>query len=361
MRLRPALGLAAAFAAGAASCVDVEQRYVAPRVGDARVLEGDGQVAQIGSNVPIAPAILVLGRDSLPMKNIEVRFSVRDSGSAVSGAIQRTDSVGVARVLGWRVRATPGIDTLLAVVVGVKTIVLTATVTPPCASTGTLAHGDSVMGTIADGDCQYAGGRRAVAYGLTGTAAKGARFTITGSGYTGRMVLERGGIPQATTISDTGAVSTMLVFFGARSYNLLATGANGADRGAFTMRASPLTTVLGCSKRLYITRGVITSQFLDTDACVYRDSNLSPYFAHEFRIRLAKDERIVVRMNGATIGPFILILDEAATVVLSQNNTGTNTAVAIAFTARVSGFYTIAALAGANPNTIGPYDIAVDP
>lgn len=360
MRVRLALCLAAAIAGGA-SCVDVEERYVAPRVGDARVLEGDGQVTQIGSDVPIAPAILVLGRDSLPMRNIEVRFSSPDSGTTVYGPIQRTDSSGVARVSGWTVSTVPGTDTLFAVVVGVKTIVLTATVTPPCAPTGTLNFGDSTSGTLADGDCVYAGGRRAKAYALSGTAGQGGRFTIAGTGFKGRVALELGGIQLGTTVGDTATADTLLVFMAGSSYTLIATAMKAADRGAFTVGSSSLTTVVGCPRRLFITRGAHATQFLDTDACVYRDINLYPYLAHEYRIHLTRGERIVVRLNGASIGPYILVLDAAASVIVNQDNVGTSTAVALAFVAPYTGYFTIAALAGSSPSTTGAYDLTIDP
>ena len=363
MRVRHALCLAVVAASGA-SCVDVEERYVAPRVGAARLLEGGSQVTQVGSDVPVAPAILVLGRDSLPVRNIEVRFSAPDSGTSVLDAVQRTDSNGIARVGRWTVSSVPGVDTLLAVVVGVKTIVVTVTVTPPCAASAAIAFGDSASGTITDGDCIYAGGRRAVALTLTGTpltGTTGARFTISGTGYTGRVVLERSGTPQASTIGDTATPSTLLAFLGPSSYTVLATGENAANRGAFTIRTSRLTTVVGCPPRLYITRGATTAQFIDTDACPYRDSNLNPYLAHEYRIHLVRAERIVVRMNGASLGPFILVLNESAKVILSQADVGTSTAVALAFVAPYNGYFTLAALAGATANATGAYDLTVDP
>ena len=364
MGVRHALSLVATRVVAAAG-VDVNENLVRPRVGDVRVYEGDLQVTQVGADVEVRPAVRVIGPDSLPMRNLEVRFSAPGVGSVVSGAIQRTDSNGVARVRSWTVRSTPGIDTLLAVVVGVTTLRITAIVAPPCPASGTLAVGDSVAGTITAGDCTYSGNRRAVAYTLTGSTGLGSIMSVDATGYVGRIVLERNGVQQATTLGDTTTTtatgSRFTAFLGPSVYTALATGSNATDRGAFKIRTTTVATVVGCPRRLYITRGVGTTQAIDRSGCEYLDRSLNRFYAHNYRIHLQRGERVVARMDGLTISPFLLVLDEPAEALLASNDVGTVSNVVLEFVAPYSGYFTIAALSTGAPNSVGTYRLTIDP
>ena len=364
MRVSHVLSLAATLV-GAAACVDVDQNFVRPRVGVARVYEGDLQVTQIGADVNVRPAVLVLGPDSLPMPNLEVRFSSPNVGSVVLGAIQRTDSLGIARVGRWTVRPAPGVDTLRAVIVGVKTLTITSVVAPPCPASGTLAVGDSVSGSLTNGDCLYSANRRAVAYTLTGSLVRNSNVSIVATGYVGRLALERNGIQQGTTTGDTTATtptgSAFSVFLGSAVYTVVATGTNAADRGAFKIRSTNSSTVVGCPRRLFLTRGAATTQAIGSDGCQYRDNSLNLYFAHEYRIFLQRTERIVVRMSSLAIQPFLLVLDEDAANILYRTNIGSPTSVVLEFVAPYTGYFTIAGLSGGTPNSTGAYTLTIDP
>jgi hypothetical protein len=77
-------------------------------------VEGDGQTAAAGAEVPIRPAVRVLDEDGEPVEGFEVTFVVTGGGGSVTGATQTTSAEGIARVGGWTLGTTPGTNTLEA-------------------------------------------------------------------------------------------------------------------------------------------------------------------------------------------------------------------------------------------------------
>ena len=77
-------------------------------------LEGDGQTAVAGAEVPIRPAVRVLDEEGEPVEGFQVTFVVTGGGGSVSGDTQTTGGDGVARVGGWTLGTTPGTNTLEA-------------------------------------------------------------------------------------------------------------------------------------------------------------------------------------------------------------------------------------------------------
>jgi hypothetical protein len=77
-------------------------------------IEGDGQTAAAGAEVPIRPAVRVLDEDEEPVEGFEVIFVVTGGGGSVSEATQTTSADGIARVGGWTLGTTPGTNTLEA-------------------------------------------------------------------------------------------------------------------------------------------------------------------------------------------------------------------------------------------------------
>ena len=76
-------------------------------------IEGDDQIAPVGSAVPIPPAVRVT-RDGDPVQGIEVRFGVTAGGGSVAGAVQVTNDEGIARVGEWVLGPEPGLNRLEA-------------------------------------------------------------------------------------------------------------------------------------------------------------------------------------------------------------------------------------------------------
>jgi hypothetical protein len=77
-------------------------------------IEGDGQSAPAGTEVPTRPAVRVLDEAGDPVEGYDVTFAVTAGAGSVSGAAQTTNADGIARVGAWTLGATPGTNTLEA-------------------------------------------------------------------------------------------------------------------------------------------------------------------------------------------------------------------------------------------------------
>ncbi len=77
------------------------------------LLEGDGQSADVGEEVPVRPAVRVTDASGQPVPGFGVTFVVTAGNGEVEGATQSTNSDGVARVGSWRLGA-PGANRLEA-------------------------------------------------------------------------------------------------------------------------------------------------------------------------------------------------------------------------------------------------------
>lgn len=96
--------------------------------------EGDGQVAQAGTAVPVAPAVRVADAYDNPVAGVPVTFSVLSGGGSVTGAAQTTGANGIARVGSWTLGPDGGPNTLNASATPDLAVTFTAT----AAGTGTL-------------------------------------------------------------------------------------------------------------------------------------------------------------------------------------------------------------------------------
>lgn len=361
-----------ALVALGAACVDVPLDLVIPKVGSVSVLQGNNQVTTVGSDA-IPPQLLVLGRDSTPLAGVEVRYTLKTAanGGSIFPAVVRTDSLGIAQPAQFTVASTPGTDTLVAVVVGIATYTFVVTVTPPCAATaGTLAPGDSVAGAVSTIGCLTTGGRRANGYALQGNPVGqpiNAVMSITGATYRGRLDLQRNGVSVGSTSADTATAvpnrARMTVFLPATNPGTLLAMADSAGKtGPYTITLAGNPQLRACDRNVFIAPGASTLQDSVTAVgCTVTDNTGSVYYAHRYNIRLAPGQRIVVRMQASQIDPFLLIADAAGNV-LSTDNSGTTSSVALQFTAPVAGTYGIIAVSARAPRTIGgPYALSVDP
>jgi Bacterial Ig-like domain (group 1) len=76
--------------------------------------EGDDQNADVGTPVPVRPAVRVLDALGAPVAGFVVTFVVTGGGGSVDGASQTTNSDGVARVGSWTLGPAAGPNTLEA-------------------------------------------------------------------------------------------------------------------------------------------------------------------------------------------------------------------------------------------------------
>ena len=126
------------------------------------MVEGDGQVATVGTAVPVPPAVRVQDALGNPVIGVPVSFSVAVGGGSVTGGTPNTDATGVARVASWRVGTVPGANELSAAISGFDVeFDATAVVGPASTATsvisvsqGTLQAGGAAVLTLTTFD-QY--------------------------------------------------------------------------------------------------------------------------------------------------------------------------------------------------------------
>jgi len=80
------------------------------------VAAGDGQSATAGTQVLVAPAVLVRDAGGTPVAGVGVAFAVASGGGSVSGGEATTGADGVAKVSAWRLGSAAGPNTLTATV-----------------------------------------------------------------------------------------------------------------------------------------------------------------------------------------------------------------------------------------------------
>jgi hypothetical protein len=85
-----------------------------PTPASIQLVEGDGQVASVGTPVAVPPAVRVLDQEGSPIAGVPVTFVVTAGGGSVEGTDQVTGADGTARVGRWVLGAAPGPNTLEA-------------------------------------------------------------------------------------------------------------------------------------------------------------------------------------------------------------------------------------------------------
>lgn len=110
---------------------------------------GDGQSANAGNPVAVAPRVQVLDQFDNPVSGVTVTYSVASGGGSTTGATPSTDAGGLASVGSWTLGATVGSNTLDASVSGIGApVTFTATGTTGPAALMTIDGGNSQSGTV---------------------------------------------------------------------------------------------------------------------------------------------------------------------------------------------------------------------
>ena len=104
---------------------------------------GDNQVAQVGSDVPVAPRVRVTDAGGNPVALVPVLFMVPPGGGSVTPLEVSTDSQGFASVGAWTLGTTSGQNALSASVSGLQPVVFSATGIPGPPAAMALGPGDN--------------------------------------------------------------------------------------------------------------------------------------------------------------------------------------------------------------------------
>jgi adhesin/invasin len=93
---------------------------------------GTNQTAKAGTTLPTAPAVRATDGLGHVISGLSITFSVLSGGGSVTGAVQTTNSLGVARVGSWTLGPTVGTQRLRATLTGtISTATINATATAP--------------------------------------------------------------------------------------------------------------------------------------------------------------------------------------------------------------------------------------
>ncbi|HYX91597.1 MAG TPA: hypothetical protein VE782_08545, partial [Myxococcaceae bacterium] len=95
------------------------------------VVAGMDQIAEVGTMLPVPPAVSVRDQYGNPVAGLVVTFAVTGGGGSVTGAQTETDPEGVATLGSWTMGPSEGFNTLTATVPGLPPLPITAAAVPP--------------------------------------------------------------------------------------------------------------------------------------------------------------------------------------------------------------------------------------
>jgi hypothetical protein len=193
---------------------------------DVQAYEGRTQSAPAGSAVAVRPAVRAVDLNGQGVPGLTVTFRVIDGGGQVTGEVTTTNQEGVARLGGWVLGMTPGLNRVAARMPGLPEVLFEAT-------------GEAIGQPTLVAQAWAAGAALPVAPTVLARDAEGApragltvRFTVTGGGS-----IERA---EATTGADglaSAGVWTLGLTVSAQSLTAIAEGLP-----AVTFTATALST-----------------------------------------------------------------------------------------------------------------------
>ncbi len=95
---------------------------------------GQNQTVTAGSDIPVAPAVVVRDSRGNPVSGVSVTFSIGSGGGTVTGGTSTTSSTGVATVGSWTLGPATGVQSLIARSAGLPDVTFTATATAGAAA-----------------------------------------------------------------------------------------------------------------------------------------------------------------------------------------------------------------------------------
>ena len=126
-----------ALIAGTAACFEEPPDMTSPdppgsTAALVSVSAGDGQSANVDTQVAIAPAVIVTSASGAPVAGVTVRFIVVQGGGIVSNPTATTDAQGIASAGTWKLGSLPGLNEVDAQVGSLPLVQFTATgIQPP--------------------------------------------------------------------------------------------------------------------------------------------------------------------------------------------------------------------------------------
>lgn len=204
---------------------------------------GNNQQAEVGTPLPVAPAVIARDAGGSPLADVVVVFSVAAGGGTIDDSVQVTDASGVARLGSWTLGTVAGVNALSAEA-GTHSLAFTASGVP-----GPAAASESFV-TVSD-DVVVANQAITVTlhgrdqYGNDVTAGGGA-VTFSASGGTSSGVLG--------TVIDQGDGDYTATFTGVVAGSATFIGAT-VDGDAVATAAPSVTVVPGAASQIGVVTG----------------------------------------------------------------------------------------------------------
>ena len=179
---------------------------------------GDNQAAPVGTDVGVAPAVLVRDASGNPVAGVQVGFTVALGGGSIAGGTATTNQLGIASSGNWTLGPSAGPNTLTASVTGLAPVTFTATgtVVPP---------GPPASITKISGDNQTGIAGTAAAESLVVQVRDGNGLALSGVNVSWSVLGGGGSVSPAASLTDAAGL--------ARSRWTL-----GSTAGGNTVRAS---------------------------------------------------------------------------------------------------------------------------
>lgn len=199
-------------------------------------LEGDGQAADSGMAVAVAPAVRVTDSFGNPVPGRPVTFTP-GAGSVVTGGTATTGSDGRAAVGSW-VLGAPGIHRLVARVAGVDSVVFTATSREPCGS-GTYTLFSTLTAELRYDRCVVEF-RNAELYRFTVTTEQCVEFRMNSSFDPFLYLLDGARNVLAANDDSGGSLNSLFRYRVSPGTYYLAAAAYSGGTGPFELASSPV-------------------------------------------------------------------------------------------------------------------------
>lgn len=111
------------------------------------LLDGDGQQGIMGQPTPVAPTVVLLDANNLPVSGVDVNFSIVSGGGSLSSTHVTTGSNGAAKVT-WTLGNGFGEKTLKATAAGMDPILFRAHAIAPAAGLLSFSAADPTLDTL---------------------------------------------------------------------------------------------------------------------------------------------------------------------------------------------------------------------
>lgn len=206
-------------------------------------LAGDGQSAETGSPVAVAPTVRVRDRFGNSVPGHPVVFTPAPGSGTVTGGAAVTDESGVARVGGW-VLGEPGSNRLLVSAAGLDTLKFNAISREPCRSRPYTLFTTMTDVLLSVPPCNV-GGRAAQLYSFVVPSQQCVDLFMSSSAFDTYLYLldAAGNLLASDDDSGVGLNSWIRITLPAGSYLLGAAPYSTGSSGPFSLSSGPCSSV----------------------------------------------------------------------------------------------------------------------